>query len=342
MTNQRHSLRPRHPGSCQFRHHGNAGAVEGRHPRSVAVDLRNEMCPVATGPHAGDPAHGGIPRIDALLRNEALKQRDQIGMQGGCVPLARLCVECDGAPFEIDVVVEVQPSLKAPTALMDGHLKRDVEHVFNGRVLDPSNLTPYESYVLSCEGLLSFGAMLSDTEPDARVGLYDAPINGLLHEDAENVDFIKRGVMAGLPATVWGRNLRAPRHIVEATLASQGLGAAHLPLMEEQAEGLPAIEVEAHGPNVVPIPQLDPLRDPAPPAASVVVTGNAPAQLLGGALGLQCPSPADIDSHVMAKARADVSSFVRAVSEADPEERASFIQITHIAATRCNTVGGSR
>jgi hypothetical protein len=250
-------------------------------------------------------------------------------------------VKGDGAPLDIDVIVEVQAGFKPPTPLMDGDLKRDVQHVFNGRHLDPLNLSPDESYVLGTEGLLSLGAMFADTEPDARVGIHDAPIHCLLHKDAKDVDFVEGGVVRGNPAPGrWGQ-VGAPRNVVKTVLPRKGLWTPYFPFMEEQAQRFPAVKVKARRARTVAIAQLDPLRDPAP-ATTLPLAPDAPTQLVGGSLGLKGTGLPDFDGYVVPQAGANVAPFTLPVSEGNPDERASVVSIRHINAAPCKLGGGSQ
>lgn len=218
---------------------------------------------------------------------------------------------------------------------MNSYLEGRMKHVTNVVAANLLSLSPDFRYIVVCKFGLPGCLVLSDAQSQAWISLDDATIDGLLHEDAQDMDFIERRIMDCRPASVRWPLRSSPSDVVEAVLATEGLGAAHLPLVQEQGEGLPAVEVESCGAGAVPISQSNPLRDPRP-ARSLSAATDATSQFVGGSLSFKGTGLPHLQGHIKAEPRGHIAPFALRVDEADPVVFAPNIEIRHTNAALCN------
>ena len=141
---------------------------------------------------------------------------------------------------------------------MNRYLETRMEHVTNVCVANLRNLCPDFRYIVVCQFSLPGCLVLSNAQSQAWISLDEPTINGLLHEDAQNMDFIERRIMDGRPASVRWPLCGAPHDVVEAVLPTKGLGACDLPLTQEQTKG--HIGVEHRSPLSISINEADPIK----------------------------------------------------------------------------------
>ncbi len=231
--------------SLHARDAGHAGRVETKVPEAIFL---KELVPPQSGQGA---AFRFDPSVLESVVSQLLEQRNEGGVQGGGVKFITLGLEADGHIFKAHIIMDIEPRLGDPAALVQRDLEAGFEEVdafltVSWMFCFAIDRVADRLYVVVGEFGFWFGGFLGKPELDAGVGRAIAARDGFAHDQSKGPQFEHDAVVGdfGSPEKFVGF---PPSQVFVAGLSRQEARRPNLPGLKENVQVLPGQKAAAEG-----------------------------------------------------------------------------------------------